>query len=62
LIFVQYWAEWCEPCKEQMQLVDSFIQENSEVNILWLLVERDPTQMDGLPAEFHIHQENSRVY
>lgn len=62
LIFVQYWAEWCEPCKEQMQLVDSFIKENSEVNILWLIVERDPAQMDGLPVEFHIHQENSKVH
>ncbi|WP_331352133.1 hypothetical protein [Cellvibrio sp. UBA7671] len=50
-VFVQYWAENCWPCQDQMKEVETFIKENSQLKILWLLVERDPTQRDGLPMD-----------
>lgn len=46
--FVQYWADNCWPCQDQMKEVEAFIKENPQLKILWLLVERDPTQRDGL--------------
>ncbi len=50
-VFVQYWADNCWPCQGQMKEVDDFIKENPQLKILWLLVERDPTQRDGLPLD-----------
>lgn len=50
-IFVQYWADNCWPCQDQMKEAETFIKENPQLKILWLLVERDPTQRDGLPMD-----------
>lgn len=46
VIFVEYWAEWCEPCKLQMKQVKEFINENPAQKILWLKVEKDPSKLE----------------
>jgi len=46
VVFVEYWAEWCTPCKTQMKQVHEFIAENPALKILWLKVEKDPNKLE----------------
>jgi len=52
-VFVEYWAEWCMPCLQQMKVVDAFISSHPNTKILWLKIERDPTKIEGISAEKH---------
>ena len=47
-VFIEYWAEWCSACLLQMKTVDTFISEHSDLKILWLKVEKDPTKLPSL--------------
>ncbi|WP_457673424.1 hypothetical protein [Thiolapillus sp.] len=47
-VFVEYWAEWCSPCLQQMEQVADIIRGEPDRNILWLKVEKDPTRLDGM--------------
>ena len=49
--FVEYWADWCAPCHEQMETVRAFIDAHPKWNILWLKVEKDPLKLNGIIIE-----------
>jgi thiol-disulfide isomerase/thioredoxin len=54
-VFVEYWAEWCSACLQQMKQVEQIIQNHPESRILWLKVEKDPTKLKSM----QIHMEKS---
>ncbi len=47
-VFVEYWADWCSSCQQQMKQVESIIGNHPDMNILWLKVEKDPTKLEGM--------------
>jgi thiol-disulfide isomerase/thioredoxin len=47
-IFVEYWASWCAPCFHQMAKVKEVLTEHSNINILWLKVEKDLTKIENV--------------
>lgn len=47
-VFVEYWAEWCSACFQQMTQVEKIIQDHPESRILWLKVEKDPTKLESM--------------
>jgi hypothetical protein len=39
--FVEYWADWCAPCREQLAYVDHFLRaQPAPERIAWVKVER----------------------
>ena len=34
LVLVDFWAEWCMPCKGLMQILESIAQQNSDITII----------------------------
>ncbi|BAO45399.1 TlpA family protein disulfide reductase [Thiolapillus brandeum] len=47
-IFIEYWAEWCSACLQQMEQVKTIIRNHPDKNIRWLKVEKDPTRLDSI--------------
>ena len=47
-VFVEYWAEWCSACLQQMKQVADIIRNQPGRNIRWLKVEKDPTKLPSL--------------
>ena len=45
---VEYWAEWCEPCHEQSQLLKESLDTHQNLAISVLHVQADPTKLPGL--------------
>lgn len=50
-VFIEYWADWCVVCNQQMKQVKEFISEHKKSKILWLKVEKDPTKIEGFNPE-----------
>ncbi|WP_457666765.1 TlpA family protein disulfide reductase [Thiolapillus sp.] len=44
-VFVEYWAEWCPSCIQQMHEVEGILENAPDLNILWVKVEKDPTKI-----------------
>ena len=42
LVFVDFWAEWCGPCKVMGPVVDSLAEANPNTNILKIEVDKEP--------------------
>jgi len=51
LVLVEYWAEWCVPCKLQMKELEAFRDSHPERRIALLEVERDPNSIEGVTLE-----------
>lgn len=41
---IEYWADWCLPCKQQRKALDKFIDQHN-VDVTFLHVERDATKL-----------------
>jgi thiol-disulfide isomerase/thioredoxin len=47
---IEYWAEWCAPCKRQIADIRDFLQARPELDAKVLLVESDPGKLE--PGEW----------
>jgi len=45
---VEYWAEWCEPCREQSKLLKESLDTHQNLAINVLHVQADPTKLPGM--------------
>jgi thiol-disulfide isomerase/thioredoxin len=50
---VEYWAEWCEPCREQSKLLKESLEAHQNLAIHVLHVQADPTKLPGMKV---VHQ------
>lgn len=48
LTVVKYWAEWCQPCHRQSELLEDFLARHPETVIHVLHVEADPSKIEDL--------------
>jgi thiol-disulfide isomerase/thioredoxin len=48
---VEYWADWCEPCHEQFDLLQKSLAAHPELAINMLHVQADPTKLPGLKVQ-----------
>ncbi|WP_444919580.1 TlpA family protein disulfide reductase [Microbulbifer sp. CnH-101-G] len=48
-ILVNYWAEWCKPCREEVPVLNELAQTNSDIVVLGV-------NFDGLPSPAAIEQ------
>jgi thiol-disulfide isomerase/thioredoxin len=46
--FVEYWADWCEPCHEQFKLLHEALDRRANVAINVLHVRADATKLPGM--------------
>jgi len=51
---VEYWAEWCEPCREQSKLLKESLDTHQNLAINVLHVQADPTKLPGMKV---VHKE-----
>jgi len=51
---VEYWAEWCEPCREQSKLLKESLDSHQNLAIHVLHVQADPTKLPGMKV---VHKE-----
>ncbi|MFD1217273.1 thioredoxin family protein [Microbulbifer celer] len=48
-VFIEYYADWCAPCKKQEKVIRQYALERGDEFVL-LKVERDKVKLYGLPA------------
>ncbi len=48
---VEYWADWCEPCHMQFDLLKQALKEHETLAINVLHVQADPTKLPGMKVE-----------
>ena len=46
LYVVDYWAQWCEPCRLMSRIIDGALKHWDGVHSVWLKVESDPEKVD----------------
>ncbi|MGN0920359.1 MAG: thioredoxin domain-containing protein [Cellvibrio sp.] len=47
---IEYWADWCLPCKQQREVIDAFIKEH-DVKVTFLHVERDANKLNKVATK-----------
>ncbi|WP_456447697.1 hypothetical protein [Thiolapillus sp.] len=52
-VFIEYWAEWCSACLQQMEQVKQIIRNHPDRKIRWLKVEKDPMKLGAVPVKIH---------
>lgn len=50
LTVVKYWADWCQPCRQQSKLLGDFLARHPETRIHVLQVETDPAKLSQIPT------------
>ncbi|HXO38097.1 MAG TPA: hypothetical protein VN872_05645 [Candidatus Acidoferrum sp.] len=50
---VEYWADWCKPCHQQLELLHQALKAHETVAINILHVQADPTKLPGMKV---VHQ------
>ena len=48
VVLINFWASWCEPCKEEMPLIETYLQKNKSRGVEVLAIKLD--KPSGLEA------------
>ena len=59
IIFIDFWATWCGPCKEFSPIVDAFAEKNDDIKVLKVNVDEVPKlaelfQIRSIPTSLFI--------
>ncbi len=47
-VFVEYWAEWCPSCFQQMSAVQGILESHPDLDVTWVKVEKDPAKIKSM--------------
>jgi thiol-disulfide isomerase/thioredoxin len=68
LIIVDFWASWCDPCKESFPFYEKLIKEKKDKNILFISINLDDEKEPALkflkefPTTFPSYWDKSKIF
>lgn len=68
LIIVDFWASWCDPCKESFPFYEKLIKEKNDKNVLFISInlddEREPALkfLKEFPTTFPSYRDKSKIF
>ncbi|GAC1392975.1 MAG: TlpA disulfide reductase family protein [Vulcanimicrobiaceae bacterium] len=55
VVFLDFFASWCEPCKISLPLVERFARSHPEVDVIPIDVGEPPAIAGPFAAQYHLH-------
>lgn len=68
LIFIDFWASWCDPCKESFPYYEKLMSDKKNKKILFATINLDDDKDSGqkflkeFPTEFPTYWDKSKVF
>jgi thiol-disulfide isomerase/thioredoxin len=55
VVFLDFWATWCEPCKESLPMVERFARAHPEVDVVPVDVGEPRPVVESFARAYHLH-------